>query len=238
MFLPDPRMGLPELLDRRNPTEMLIADLSSFLFDGLVMFCANSCSHIDRQGHGTKFTTLKLPFRAGRFVTTTANQKTDGVKIPTDTGLDDLFTITAEINVLSQPTFQLAAGMGNYDGSVEWIRSERAINMWKGHWYFWGANIDYDTGVAVDIGRSIVSFTNDGSTLRFYLNGERRYSVDTSSIAWNTTAAEFNIGFAHKNVGVYGDTEIFLGVAHNRALDAAEIRALHQNPYQYLAPAS
>ena len=99
------------------------------------------------------------------------------------------------------------------------------------HYYFWGNNSDWDTGVAYVVGTwTHVCFTSDGSdstpNLKLFINGSEVAAGTPGSIL--TTAGTW-CGFgSHHAAGGSPDALFDNGVIHDRQLSVSEVFQLYE----------
>jgi hypothetical protein len=155
-------------------------------------------------------------------------QRMTGGSLPA--GATAAFTIAGWVKLASFINLAHVFGFGENPPDVATDGAQRGIltfNPGAGdNYYFWGANADWDTGIAVDIDNAWhhIAFTASASALTFYRDGTQR--ATTSRPAGLTTAATTitlgsNNGAGTPMLGTFDDVRVYA-----RELNSSDIAAL------------
>ena len=108
--------------------------------------------------------------------------------------------------------------------------------------HFWGVNIDFSTGVPVDISGKLqtLSYVKKGTVLCFYLDGVYRAQKTIAEIhpGWLDMAAppRVYVGSGHSAATTNNYFELIFSSIHDRSFDAREVASFHGSLFQVLKP--
>lgn len=139
----------------------------------------------------------------------------------------DAFTIAFWHNTPAVVSLANLFGFGDILPTNGGGGTERYIITYLGHYYFWGSNADWDTGIAVDADETWhhIAFTFDGAYLQFYRDGVPS-AGPSASPGFGTTSIHITIGGGHSVAASSLFSTVADPLIFSRTLSAAEIAAL------------
>lgn len=152
------------------------------------------------------------------------------------------FTIASWVRTYAYVSLASAWGFGGQlPAATSGDGTGRYLLQFNNHYYFWGFNADWDTGIAWDIDANWhhIVFTFDGTTLRFYRDGVLTATGTPSRTL--STAGDFVTAFSFYSSGgtTAANMDLDIGLIYSRTLSADEITRLYSESYAFIqAPAA